>query len=68
MDDSKDTRYFIEIDLDTLEVLRVGFELKQNLNKGQQTQEGIHRLFLPKGQYDKFVSRCTNELRAVLDS
>lgn len=32
-----DTRYFIEIDLDTLEIIRCGFDQKQNLDKGRQT-------------------------------
>ena len=62
------TRYFIEIDLDSLELIRVGFDQKQNLEKGKQTQQGIHRLFLSKGQFNQFVSRCSNELQSVLDS
>mgnify|MGYP000184981080 CR=1 FL=1 len=63
-----DTRYFIEIDLDTLEVIRVGFDQKQILNKGQQSDSGVHRLFLSKGQYDKFTTRCENELSSILDN
>jgi hypothetical protein len=66
--ENKDTRYFIEFDLDTLEIIRVGNDLKQDLNKGTQTEEGLHRLFLSKGQYNKLVSRCGNELSAVLDT
>ena len=63
-----DTRYFIEVDLDTLEIIRVGFDQKQNLNKGHQSNAGVHRLFLSKGQYDKFTSRCENDLLSVLDN
>jgi len=63
-----DTRYFIEIDLATLEVIRVGFDQKQSLNKGHQSDIGVHRLFLGKGQFDKFTSRCKNELLSVLDN
>lgn len=63
-----DTRYFIEIDLDNLEIIRCGFDQKQILDKGQQKTQGIHRLFLTKGQYKKFVSRCQTELESVLDS
>ena len=66
--ENEDTRYFIEIDLDTLEIIRVGFEQKQYLDRGQQKTTGIHRLFLPKGQYNKFVSRCETELQSVLDT
>ncbi len=66
--ENDDTRYFIEIDLGSLEIIRVGFDQKQNLDKGQQKQDGIHRLFLTKGQYNKFVSRCESELQGVLDA
>jgi len=60
-------QHFIEIDLDTLEIVRVGFDHNDVLDKGRQNQEGIHRLFLSKGQYNKFVSRCQTELQHVLD-
>ncbi len=63
-----DTRYFIEIDLDTLEIIRCGFDQKQNLDKGRQTNSGTHRLFLTKGQYNKFVERCKSDLLPVLDT
>ncbi len=66
--ENEDTRYFIEIDLDSLGIIRVGFDQKQNLDKGQQKQAGIHRLFLTKGQYNKFVSRCESKLQSVLDN
>lgn len=64
----RDLRYFIEIDLDSLEIVRVGSDAKQVLDGGKQMQPGIHRLFLSKGQYTKFVDRCAPELRHVLDS
>jgi hypothetical protein len=66
--ENEDTRYFIEFDLGTLEIIRCGYDQKQHLDKGQQTSEGIHRLFLTKGQYNKLVSRCETELRSVMDS
>ncbi len=68
MIENDDTRYFIEIDLDSLEIIRVGSDQKQNLDKGQQKNSGIHRLFLTKGQYNKFVGRCESELQGVLDT
>lgn len=68
MNENKDTRYFIEIDLETLELIQVGFDQKQNLDKGHQTKADIHRLFLTKGQYNKFVSRCETKLQPVLDA
>ncbi len=66
--ENEDTRYFIDIGLDSLAIIRVGFDQKKNLDKGQQKQVGIHRLFLTTGQYNKFVSRCESELKGVLDN
>ena len=54
-----DTRYFIEIDLDTLQVVSMDFDQKQVLDKGRQNNPSRHRLFLTKGQYDKFSVRCS---------
>ena len=66
--ENSETRYFIEIDLDSLEIVRVGFDRREALDTGRQTQPGIHRLFLSKGQYSKFVARCKSDLRHVLDA
>lgn len=63
-----DTRYFIEISLTSLEIIRCGFDQKQNLDQGHQNDEGAHRLFLTKGQYNKFVGRCESQLQSVLDT
>jgi hypothetical protein len=66
--ENADTRYFIEIDLATLEVIRVGFDQKNALNQGHQDDIDVHKLFLSKGQYDKFTARCENEILSVLDN
>lgn len=55
--ENNDTRYFIDIDLKTLKIIGIDFDQKQNLNKGRQDNPKIHRLFLTKGQYNKFVNR-----------
>lgn len=55
----RDTRYLIDIDLKTLRVVSQGYDQKQNLDKGRQTDPKIHRMFVTKGQYNKFVERCT---------
>jgi len=55
--ENKDTRYFIDIELKSLKIIAKGYEQKQNLNKGQQTKPELFRLFLTKGQYNKFVNR-----------
>ena len=62
-----DTRYFVEIELESLKLIRCGFEQKQNLNKGHQTNPDVHRLFLTKGQYHKLVQRCEKELADIMD-
>lgn len=57
----KDTRYFIEIELSSLKIVKCSFDYKDNLNKGRQNDPAIHRLFITRGQYTKFVDRCSNE-------
>ena len=34
-----DTRYFVEVDLDSLKIIRCSFDQKQNLNKGRQNAD-----------------------------
>ena len=63
----KDTRYFVEIDLTCLKLIRCAFEQKENLDKGRQSDPKTHRLFLTKGQYNKFVERCHKDLSSVLE-
>ncbi len=65
--EDKDTRYFVEIDLKSLKLSRCGFDQKANLHKGRQNNPNLHRLFITKGQYNKFVQRWQHELSAVLD-
>ena len=64
----KDTRYFVEIDLNSLKIIRCGFNQKENLNKGRQSDPAIHRVFLTKGQYTKLLDRCSNELAKVIET
>lgn len=64
----KDTRYFVEINLNSLKIIKCGFDQKENLNKGKQNDPTIHRLFLTRGQYTKLVGRCSKELAAVIES
>ena len=65
MAEDKDTRYFLTIDRATLEILSCGFDQKQNLDKGRQPNETEHRLFITKGQYNKFVDRCGDALKST---
>jgi len=63
----KNTRYFVEVDLNNQKIIRCALNQKENLDKGRQNNPAIHRLFLTKGQYTKFVSRCSNELAKVIE-
>ncbi len=64
----KDTRYFVEIDLNNLKIIRCSFDQKEKLNKGRQNDPAIRKLFLTKGQYAKLVGRSSNELAAVIET
>jgi hypothetical protein len=55
---NRDRRYFIDIELKTLKVINYGYDHKKSLDKGRQTDPKSHRLFLTKGQYNKFIERC----------
>ena len=61
-----DTRYFVEIEVRSLKVTRCAFDQRENLDQGRQADPDVHRLFLTKGQYNKFVERCRPWLGAVL--
>ncbi len=65
--ENEDTRYFVEVDLENLRITKCSFDQKQNLDKGHQNNPDAHRLFLTKGQYNKFVQRCAKELGSVMD-
>lgn len=47
--ENDDTRYFLEIDLGSLKIIRCSFDQKQNLDNGRQNNQTVHRLFLTKG-------------------
>ncbi len=65
--ENKDTRYFLEIDLESLKITKCSYEQKEDLDKGRQINPKLHRLFITKGQYSKFVSRCSEQLEPVLE-
>ena len=59
MREDKDTRYFVEIDLKTHKIINHGFDHKLSvyLDRGMQNNPKIHRLFITKGQYNKWLER-----------
>ena len=60
--ENKDTRYFVDIERASLKVIHCGYEQKEHLDSGHQNDPEIHRIFITKGQYIKFVSRCCSAL------
>ena len=52
-DNRNKTYYFVDIDLQTRQIIGWGSEPKHSLET--QLTDGYHRLFLSKGQYNKLV-------------
>lgn len=59
---NKETRYFLEIDSSSLTIIRHGYGQKKDLDGGKQNKPELHRLFITKGQYNKFVKRYSSKL------
>lgn len=55
--EDKDTRYYIDLNLATRQVVTWGFDQKDNLVHEQVLDEPYHRLFVTKGQYYKLDRR-----------
>jgi len=51
----KETRYFIDIDLKTMKVVKWDYDQRVNLVKCKPEKDYFHRIYLSKGQYNKFV-------------
>ena len=49
----KNTRYYIDLDLLTRQVLTWGYDQKHRLVDHQVLEEPFHRVFLTQGQYNK---------------
>lgn len=54
----KETRYFIDIDLKTMKVVRWDYDQRENLVKYKPEKDSYHRIYLTLGQYNKFVKSC----------
>jgi hypothetical protein len=48
--------YYLDIDLGTLKVVAHGVSLTATLT-GNTENESVHRVFLTKGQYQKFIGK-----------
>lgn len=62
----RDTRYFIEINLSTLKIIKCSYDQKEQLCGGKQTDKSVHRLFITEGQFNKMVDRCGKELKSII--
>jgi len=50
----KETRYYIDIDLKTMKVVRWDYDQRVNFVIAPE-KDSYHRIYLSKGQYNKFV-------------
>jgi hypothetical protein len=60
--EDKNTRYFIDLDLKTREVLNWDYDQRDKLAAKKPTIVSHHRVFITKGQYNKLEKRH-HELR-----
>lgn len=51
----RDTRYFIDVNMETMQILQWDYDQKQYLVTCKPPSPEIHRVFLTLGQYNKFV-------------
>lgn len=53
--EDKDIRYFIDIDLNNMKVIKWDFDDRFKLFQQPMEKPHYHRIYLTKGQYNKFV-------------
>ena len=51
--------YFVEVDLTNMTIVDWGITTKATLT-GNTSKPSIHRVFLTKGQYNKFVNKLSS--------
>ena len=51
--------YFVEVDLTNMTIVDWGITTKATLT-GNTSKPNIHRVFLTKGQYNKFVNKLSS--------
>ena len=52
-----ETRYFIDLDLGTREVLQWDYDQRDKLVRQELSEPSHHRIYLTKGQYNKLVRK-----------
>jgi len=54
--EDKETRYFIDIDLETRKILTWDYDQRDKLVTQKLSKPSHQRIFITKGQYNKLVS------------
>ena len=55
--EDNDTRYYLDVNLLSLTIVSWDYDNKNVLVKSKQSDPDIHRIFLTKGQFNKFVAK-----------
>ena len=55
--EDKNTRYFIDLDLQTNKILGWSYAQKKGLQQRNFTNSFQHRVFITKGQYNKLINQ-----------
>ena len=55
--EDKDTRYYLDLNLRTREIVTWGYDQRERLVDEQVLEAPFHRVFLTKGQYNKLDQR-----------
>ena len=55
----KNKYYFVEVDLTNMTIIDWGITTEATLT-GNTSKPNIHRVFLTKGQYNKFVNKLSS--------
>jgi hypothetical protein len=64
--EDKNTRYFLDIQLKEQKILGWGYEQREILSKEKMSESDIHRIFLTKGQYNRFSKKQEEYLKNTL--
>lgn len=55
--ENKNTRYFLDVNLSSGKIVSWDYDDKDILVKSKPSDPVIHRIFLTKGQFNKFVEK-----------
>jgi hypothetical protein len=61
--EDRDTRYYLDLDLESLAILDWDYDQRQKLFVQRLAKPSHHRVFLTKGQYNKLAAKY-RELRS----